>query len=765
MVRRSRSIGGIGVAGGAPRRGAVVLARPARLSLAAFSALCAPFFALSAPARAQDPAATASVRPASRPNYASAALQTLVAEASRANSRIPDSLRSYQATVETEMAVAVRDSAGHERTTQLEQVASRVLWVAPDRYDQRVIGYRQLALGPTFSLMSLFGGWTTPTLYGNRLRLGVSPASSAATTARRTRDAGLAVHPLAEARDLYYDFKGGDTVATLATRTRRIPIVRLQVAPRPDARGDAVLFVGDVDLDAQRLQVVRMRGRMVELKGGRQTIKSGSRLPGVSGASFVELVNAEVDERFWLPAYQRTEIQADFALLGDLRSLVRIVSRFRDYRANDGTDSTIAPGHRLAFAPSDSLARYADWQQPLGAVSGETKAVDFDDVAPDAWRSTGRPTLRLRPRAIGDVFRFNRVEGAFTGLGVEYDPRDAAPGLSLRASGGWAWAEKTVRGNATAQLARGPWTTGLRLERALITTNDFRLPLAGDATLSALLGSVDDFDYVDRWAATAFTSRALGAERHALLRLEVGPARDAAVQPHIERGLIKGDSAFRPVRGIEEGSYLHTVAALELNPQVSAFFLERGVGARLTYDRADGGVRWQRAELRAAARRELGVFQLASRVDAGMLLGHRAPQAMFEVGQGEGLTAYDYKEFGGDRAAIARGIVAYNLPFLRAPMILPSRLVVPGIAPGIAVGIQGGWAEASNAAARAALFQLGTVVDSLGVERPVSRPTDGIRASADLRLTFFSGAASIGVARAIDHADRWKFIATLGQAF
>ena len=746
--------------GRAPRRYAPRFAR-------AVFALCALRF-VAAPLIAQSQ--TASTAPPTRPNYATAALEAFVAEAARANARVPEALRAYRATIETEMAVALRDSAGQERTTQLEQVASAVRWLAPDRYDQRVIGYRQLALGPSFSLMSLFGGWTTPTLYGNRLRLGVSSASAPSRRPGRRGDAGLAVHPLADSRDLFYRFEGGDTVATLSTRTRRIPIVRLQVSPRPDAQGDAVLFVGDVDLDGERRQVVRMRGRMVELKRGRQTISAGSRLPGVSGASFVELVNAEVDGQYWLPSFQRTEIQAAFALLGDMRSLVRIVSRFRDYRANDSTWTAVGDsarfGHRLSFAPSDSLAGYADWQQPLGVVTGENRSADFDDLAPDAWRVTGEPTVRFRPRSFGEVFRFNRVEGAFTGASAELDFRDRAPGLALRASGGWAWAEGTARGLAEARLDRGRWSRGIRLERALANTNDFRLPLAGSATWSALLGSVDDFDYVDRWSATGWLSRTLGSAEHSLVRLEVGPARDRAVTPHIERGIVKADSAFRPVRGIREGSYLRTVAALELHPEVSAFFLERGVGARLSYDRADGQVDWQRLELRAAARRELGIFQLASRLHAGMLLGEPAPQALFEIGRGEGLTSYEYKEFGGDRAAVASARLDYVFPWLRAPILLPSRLVIRGIAPGVAVGIQGGWAEASSERARRALLELGSRMDSTtGTVVPLSRPTDGIRASADLRLTFLSGAAGIGVTRAIDRADRWRFTATFGQAY
>jgi hypothetical protein len=241
---------------------------------------------------------------------ASTPLRDFIAQAALINAQIPDRLRAYRARVESEMSIALLDSGRRERTAQIEQIASDVRYRTPDRYDQRVIGYRNQSIGPTFSLMSIFGGWTTPTLYGNHLQLGVTSATST-NRAINPRNASLAVHPLGANRDTYYMYEGGDTAVTLfSTSGRRIPLARVRVTPRPDAPGDAILFYGDMYLDADRKQIVRMRGRIVELKNGKVTLKSGSKIPGVSGASFVELVNVEVNGEYWLPAYQRTEFQA-----------------------------------------------------------------------------------------------------------------------------------------------------------------------------------------------------------------------------------------------------------------------------------------------------------------------------------------------------------------------------------------------------------------------------------------------------------------------
>ena len=704
------------------------------------------------------------------PAHDSAALVVLINDAARVNAQIPDRLRAYRARIETEMSVVVLDSGGRERSTQIEQIASDVRWRAPDRYDQRVVGYRSQSIGPTFSLMSFFGGWTVPTLYGNRLQLGVTSSSDPNKVINATRQS-LAVHPLAFNRDQYYVFEGGDTAVTLYSSARRIPIAHIRVRPRADPPGDAILFMGDMYLDADWKQIVRMRGRLVEVRNGKVTINAGSRIPGVSGASFVELVNQEVNGEYWLPAFQRTEIQARIALFGDFRTLLRIVSRFDDYRANDsswtGPEAPAGVRHNLTFASNGAQQRFRDWRRPIGAASSDVYYGELNDLAPPEWRTTadaGR--TRFWPRALGEVFRFNRVEGLFTGVAVEHESGDSTQ-ITTHASVGWAWSEQTARGQFGVERHAGTTTSGLRFERTLANTNDFQVPFSWGATVSALFGSTDNFDYLDRWAASTFIRKTLGLRQRSLFSLQVGPGRDRAVQQNISRGLyVARGEGFRPNRGIREGNYFRSIASIDVNPEVSGMFVDRGIGGRLYYERADGTVYWQRLELRLAARREVGPFQLYARGDGGTLLGKPAPQVLFEIGGDEGLTAYSYKEFAGDNAALGRAVLGYTFPFLRAPIELPSRLIVPGLAPGVAAGIHAGWTEISDPAAQRALLELGTTIDpATSLPVPVSNPTNGVRASEEFLFTLFNGAAAAGVTRVIDTRGPWKFTARIGQGF
>src|SRR5207237_4264962 len=158
----------------------------------------------------------------------SSSLATLLAEAARVNAQIPNRLMAYRARIESEMSLVLLDSGGRERTAQLEEIASDVRWRAPDRYDQRVVGYRHQSIGPTFSLMSFFGGWTIPTLYGNRLQLGVTSASDPNKPVSAARGS-LTIHPLAANRDQDYLYEGGDHAATLVSNGRRIPHAPLRV--------------------------------------------------------------------------------------------------------------------------------------------------------------------------------------------------------------------------------------------------------------------------------------------------------------------------------------------------------------------------------------------------------------------------------------------------------------------------------------------------------------------------------------------------------
>jgi hypothetical protein len=728
--------------------------------------------------------------------YSSPALEAFIAAAATANRVPPTDLLGYGARVESELSLLVRDTLGRERVAQVEQVAMTARWDRGGDYLLRVVGYRSQTVGVPYSALSIARSWTIPYLYGDRLTLGVDVGQTASpkrgtgdrdSGGRSGEDTLRAIHPLAVDRAEYYRYSGGDTVAVLHSRARAIPILRVRVTPHLDSLASGArigAFDGEIDFDAERHEIVRIRGQFVAREASRGRRFSVARLPGIVAVAYVELVNAEIDGRYWLPSFQRSEFQATFAPLGAERSIFRLVSRFREMNVTAGFASvdsaradsmtvTQAAGRslgykrRLSFAPSDSVSRYREWAEPLGEATGKVSASDFDDLAPDAWRTKGAPRFELAPTKLEEVFRFNRIEGVYTGVAAGERFRDAVPGLTAHGYGGWAWSEGTVRGGASVTYRAGPWTTVARADRMLASTNDFTPPLEnGGEGFGALFAGVDDADYVDRRVAVLGLTRTLGTPHGGLVIVEGGVGEDRPEVARLGRSPVVGGH-FRLNRGSLAGRYARGAATIELHPDVTGVYLEPGVGMVASYEIAGGGLRWQRGELTLSARSNLSDFVISARANAGIVAGGPLPpQQLFEVGGENALPGYDYKAFAGDRAAVAGVLAAYTFPLLRRPWRVVRSLVIPGLSPGIAVGAQGGWTELSTQSARDAVRALGfgAPIDCLSTnECPVA--TDGIRATVDARLTFFGGLVGVGVARPIDRASRWRLAFRFGQEF
>jgi len=732
------------------------------------------------------------------PTYSTPALEAFITAAATANRAPPPELLGYGARIESELSLLVRDTLGRERVAQVEQVAMTATWARGADYSLRVVGYRSQTVGVPYSALSIARSWTVPYLYGDRLTLGVdvgqsgSPAKRGAAGAdsigRRPREDTLrAIHPLAADRAGYYRYSGGDTVAVLHSRSRAIPIVRVHVTPYLDSASAGTrigAFDGEIDFDAERHEIVRMRGQFVASAPSRGRRFSIVRLPGVVAVAYVELVNAEVDGRYWLPSFQRSEFQATFAPLGAERSIFRLVSRFRDMnvtasfvaidsgRPDSATviqaeSRALGYRRRLSFAASDSVSRYGEWAEPLGAATAKVSASDFDDLAPDAWRSTGAPRFELAPTKLEEIFRFNRIEGVYTGVAAGERFRDAIPGLTAHAYGGYAWTEHTARGGASVSYRAGQWTTVARADRTLASTNDFTLPLEnGGEGFGALFAGVDDQDYVDRRVATLSLTRTLGSAHGGLVTVEGGVGEDQLEEARLARSPLVGGH-FRLNRGSLPGRYARGAATIELHPDVTGVYLEPGIGVVASYEIAGGGLRWQRGELTLAARRNVSDFVIAARANGGIVAGDPLPaQQLFELGGENALPGYDYKAFAGDRAAAAGVLAAYSFPVLRRPWRIVRSLVIPGLGPGIAVGAQGGWTELSTESARAAVRALvpGASIDCASTNE-CPGGTNGIRATVDARLTFFGGLVGVGVARPIDRAARWRLAFRFGQEF
>jgi hypothetical protein len=696
--------------------------------------------------------------------YETPALEAIVNRAAELNARVPAGLQSYRARVETELSFVRAEPDGRETVLQLEQVASDLYWRHDGGVLQRLIGYRSQTLGASFSGMSFFDvPWLVPILYGERIDLvrtgGPTYTEGGALLRRR------ALHPFAPTRDDVYRFTGGDTVDVIVLPARRIPIIRIHVEPRADPRLPTLLFHGDIDIDVTRMHIVRMQGRLVPSGRPRTALDLVAQ-----GVLFVSFETAEYDEGYWLPRTQRFESQA-VSRLGEERILFRAISRFVDIHTND------PDALRLAADPVDhpfglmvggddmgALGRFGDWRVGMGELNAEVDARDFDAWAPPGIRRTGEPRVFFGARRFSQLLRVNTAEGVFTGAGIGFDAGDAWPGFGARVHGGWAWAEQTWRGGAELSQRLAGWEGIVRAERQLAHSNDFTWALDPEPAVPPML-SGDLYDYLDRrlGGVVVRSTRAEGVG----FRFEAARAQDRNVGRNVMEwpaGSPVGEPFIGPPeppathigdtrlnRPVAEGDYWLGRAELRLNPSAGGISLHPGLAVRLAYEGATGELDWQRVEAGVAQRRMSGRWTLGLRADAGAMFtpagSEPAPQALFELGTTTDLPGFDYKEFVGDRAALARGTLMYTLPIFNAPIRLGS-FWLPAPAPSPSVGLQVGWTDASTETLHF-------------MNRFGWRTSHGARAAVDLRLRFFGGSVSVGAARPLDRDGQWRFVGGL----
>ncbi len=691
--------------------------------------------------------------------YATPALAQLVANVSAANRALPQDLSGYSARVESEMSFVRVEPDGRETVLQLEQIASDVFWKADGSLSLDLVGYRAQTLGPTFSALSMFEvPWVVPTLYGERLDLartsGTAYSNNGTLLVRRT------LHPFSAGRDSVYRFSGGDTAVVINVRARRVPIVRIHVEPARLPSRPTLLFQGDVDVDVTRMQIVAMRGRLFD------SDRSPSFLDLIArGALYVDFQSSEYDELYWLPYTQRFEVQV-FSRLEEGRVLFRVLSRFVRMDPND-------PAAMARTAPVDSfpsgklaggrdvgaLSSFGDWRLPIGELGENADARDFDAYAPSGYLPTGAPRVFFGARTLSNLFRMNEVEGVYTGAGVTFDAGDAAPGLRLRGHVGWAWDEGTARGGVELEKRWSPWSVAARAERTLTPTQDFLYPFQSEPDAAPMFGA-SDFHYVDRRQAGVVA-------QHISLGTGIGVRaegfqvwdREAGAPPPAPLQTSTGSSAIASSTGISgtttallppvaEGSYWRTRLELRRHASAGGVSLEQGLMLRIAYEGAQGELEWQRVEAGATLRRSLGRWTFWLAGDAGALLTDGAPpQALYELGATANVPGAADSVFAGDRAALGRATILFELPFLGGPIHLGS-FYLPALAPSPSVGVRLGWTDAKPET----LQQM----KALGWETSA-----GIRSTFDVRLRFFGGNVSVGAARPLEKGGRWRFVWSL----
>jgi len=655
----------------------------------------------------------------------SAETRALVTRVIQTGTTVPAGLLDYRATIGAVIHLSLRaDTAqGGELPVTVDELAGEVQWERDGDLLQTIRGHRVRLLAPTpYTLGSLLEApWVIPHLYGNTINVfSLSPTPGGRTVLAR------AVHPFSYRGIDFYHYRGGSPVR-VTTSEGVTTLVPITVRPRPgtlEEAGRERLVAGTFWVDFDRAAVARARFGFVE-RGGRFVVTE----TGV----FFELESALVEGQWWLPHRQRREIQVSSPLLGGAAA-IRIVTALTDFEVNTGWRSP-EPGARLVM----QLRPGAFENAPV--VEGDpTDIGDFADLAQIVRppESTEGVQVALRYERGDHLFRYNRVEGAFVGVGTRIQPADPERrDWSVYAHAGWAFSEATARGELGFRWHPGDptapgaqWSATLGAYRRLRDMTSFRPPLQWELgyAFGAALGGYDVRDYYDAAGAEAFATRRRGGW---LARLGGRIERHDSVGRNTGRFLFGEAEDFPEVAPSEPGTHAAAEATLRYARGTGAFGVGGGVIAQVTADQGFGDFQVTRATALLSTRFPSRYLTVIARGDAGAVLGEAPPQFLFRFGGIEGLRGYARNEFGGSTALLGRARVLLHLPpYGQEPLFRAGFFLFPPLRPALVLSGDAGWAEA-NDDSRRSLARLGAV------------ETDGVRSSYGVGLSLFEDALSV----------------------
>jgi hypothetical protein len=653
--------------------------------------------------------------------------RALVTRVMQTGSTIPAGLDDYRADMGASIYLSLQaDTAqGGELPVTVDEFAGEVRWDRRGDVQQTVQGHRVRMLAPApYTVGSLVAQpWVVPHLYGTTITVF---SLSATPTARAL--VARAVHPFSFRGTDFYHYRAGAPVR-VSTTEGVVTLIPVTVRPRAGkieeaAAADTRLVAGTFWADVDRAAIARARFGFVE-RGGRFVV--------TETGMFFELEGALVGGRYWLPHRQRREMQVASPLLGGAVA-VRAVTTLSGFELNTGW-SAAEPGVRLVWQLEDADEAFA--RIPLAAEERAPDIGDFADLAAIVRpvERTGGIRASLRYDRGEHLFRYNRVEGAFLGVGVRVEPAD--PDWDVYTHLGWAFAESTARGELALRWHPGPpnapgprWSATVGGYRRLRDMTSFRPPLQWELgyAAGAALGGYDVRDYYDATGAEAFATRRSGSWT---ARLGGRFESHDSVTRNTSSYLFGTAQDFPQVAAAEPGTHAAVEGTLRYARGTGAFGVGPGVIAQLTADQGFGDFGVTRATALLSTRFPSRYVTLIARGDAGTVIGRAPPQFLYRFGGIEGLRGYGRNEFGGSTAVLGRARVLLHLPpYGQEPLFRAGLFLFPPLRPALVLSGDAGWTSVSDDS-RDALLRLGAA------------ETDGVRSSYGAGLSLFDDAVSI----------------------
>lgn len=621
-------------------------------------------------------------------------------------------LRSFQAEAEGHVYY-LAEFGDRSQLMRADQVALRILWQAPDRALQTIVGRRHERRLPTTVRYHIDHLSVVLDNYGDLIRIGEGD---------EVRDV---LHPAAPGALRRYDFRLVDSL-DIEVRDRRTRVYRLQVRPSDSSRPG---LVGSIYVDRETGAIARLHG----------TFTAASYVDPQLERVAVDLRSALWEGRWWLPAEQEVEVRRSVQWLDlSVAGIIRTEMRIGGYRLNEAPPYSLAPGERVASYPAARLAAYDAWGAGLydaGIRPGERDRAALDEMVAEARELVGPRALVASPPFRGHLpdataaVRARRAEGLLLGAGARID-LDAQSWAGLWA--GWPFARE--RPQARLTLARRFGEAELELRLVADRLADVG-PFPGASGLVSTVGTaVDGEDWTDPYfedggellfrvpVGAATTTLGVHALRQRSAWLAAGPL---------------GSGSARPVRPVDPGTL--TAVSLEVaSPVTRALAADWRLSGRSEAGLAgpgDFGFTRLLVRLRADGQEPASAWGWSAGLSAGAGTGGLPAQRLFLLGGRATLPGHPFREWGGDRVLLLEGEVSRDVvrPWVRARLL--------------------------GAAGRTWLGGPGAAgAGRLGLDDP-----PGVRGSVGAGLGLFYDLLRLDLHHGIGPAGDWEFVVSMGE--
>ncbi len=395
--------------------------------------------------------------------FADRATQVLVARAMARHVAQDSTVHDYTATLRYRVSFGIAKRKWSDPVpAAVEEQAATLSWQQPNDLRVDMLGRRSASRIDGVDLQSTFAHpWFVPRQLGDSIRIfGASETPAQA-----------APHPFASGAEAFYRYAAGDSI-TLSASTGRITIRSITVTPK-EARGAFV--AGRIWVDVATGDVVRFTFRFVgsQLWSTPDAPTSRDSADAARESRFVshildisaDLEYSLQDHRHWMPYVEiiagrvSAPLGIDFAVPFEARTT------FTDYHINTGQPvafdrpfprDTNARGRnrgrvlarsdtawrgrardRMGYLPGggrfeihrppeDSLRQYDGWGDSLNFGDSEADRRQLRQAMTDLANitaslpgdMTGRPGAGIGWQHLGDVLRYNRVEGTALSVGT-----------------------------------------------------------------------------------------------------------------------------------------------------------------------------------------------------------------------------------------------------------------------------------------------------------------------------------------------------------